>query len=242
MSSRLPLQAIDAGASVTQLTYEALKQAIMRMPIYESEADLRIDERGLAEDLGVSRTPIREAIARLEHEGLVRTVPRRGTYVVRKSRAEIIDGVMAWAALEGMAALMATQRASDEEIGSLRGIFAGFAPEADLAAKIDEYSVANVEFHRRIIELSKSAVIARSVEGLRIHVQAIRRRTIHEHERFMRSIVDHLAIIDAIEARDSELAERLVREHAMGLAAHVRDHVHYLGEGGPEEEVPQPDE
>lgn len=242
MSSRLPLQAIDAGASVTQLTYEALKQAIMRMPIYDAEADLRIDERGLAEDLRVSRTPIREAIARLEHEGLVRTVPRRGTYVVRKSRAEVIDGIMAWAALEGMAALMATQRASDEEITALREIFADFAPETDLAAKVDEYSVANVEFHRRIIELSKSTVIARSVEGVRIHVQAIRRRTIREHERFMRSIVDHLAIIDAMEARDADLAERLVREHAMGLAAHVRDHVHYLGEGGPEEEVPQPDE
>ncbi|HEX4214353.1 MAG TPA: GntR family transcriptional regulator [Candidatus Dormibacteraeota bacterium] len=241
MSSRLPLQAIDAGASVTQLTYEALKQAIMRMPIYDAEADLRIDERGLAEDLRVSRTPIREAIARLEHEGLVRTVPRRGTYVVRKSRAEVIDGIMASAALEGVAALMATERASDEEIASLREIFTGFSPESDLAAKVDEYSVANVDFHRRIIELSKSAVVARSVEGLRIHVQAIRRRTIREHERFMRSIVDHLAIIEAMEARDGERAERLVREHAMGLAAHVRDHVHYLGEGGPEE-VPQADE
>jgi DNA-binding GntR family transcriptional regulator len=241
MSSRLPLQAIDAGASVTQLTYEALKQAIMRMPIYDAEADLRIDERGLAEDLRVSRTPIREAIARLEHEGLVRTVPRRGTYVVRKSREEVIDGIMAWAGLEGIAALMATERASDEEIASLREIFADFAPEGDLATKVDEYSAANLDFHRRIIELSRSPVIARAVEGLRIHVQAIRRRTIREHERFVRSIVDHLAIIEAMEARDGERAERLVREHALGLAAHVRDHVHYLGESGPEE-VSQADE
>ena len=105
-SNTLTLRAIDYGPSMTTLVYQALKQGIMDMNIYDREADLRLDERQLAEDLGVSRTPIREAIVRLEHEGLVRTVPRRGTFVVRKTKKEILEIITVWAALEGMAAAL----------------------------------------------------------------------------------------------------------------------------------------
>lgn len=225
----LNLRAIRTGASVTALTYDALKRAIMQMDIYDPDVDLRIDERRLANDLRVSRTPIREAIARLEHEGLLRTVPRRGTYVARKNKREILDVITAWAALESMAARLLTERASDAEIASLRTLFATFDTDRGrLAAHIDEYSDANLAFHLRIIELSGSDTIGRLVEGLLVHVQAIRRRTIREEERFSRSIVDHMQIIEALEARDAEAAERLVREHALNLARHVDVHVHHL--------------
>ena len=79
------------AASVAQLTYNALREAILAMDVYRSDADLRLDEKGLATSLGVSRTPVRQALARLEHEGLVQIVPRRGVYIVRKSKAEIIE-------------------------------------------------------------------------------------------------------------------------------------------------------
>ena len=92
-SSGLVLQAIDAGLSMTDLAYQALKQAITAMNIYDSGEDLRLDERQLAEDLGVSRTPIREAIVRLELEGLVRTVPRRGTAVPVVCHATAVAGI-----------------------------------------------------------------------------------------------------------------------------------------------------
>jgi DNA-binding GntR family transcriptional regulator len=229
--SGLNLRAIASGASVTTLTYEALKDAIMQMNIYDPATDLRIDERRLAEDLKVSRTPIREAIARLEQEGFVRTVPRRGTYVVRRTKPEILDIITAWAALESMAARLTTVRASDEEIAQLRPMFATFdTDEGRLAAHIDEYSDVNLAFHQRIIELSGSDVIRRMVDGLLVHMQAMRRRTIREDERFVRSIVDHMHIIEALEARDVELAERLVRDHALKLAGHVDTHVQYLGD------------
>lgn len=236
--SGLNLRAITSGASVTTLTYEALKAAIKKMNIYDPSTDLRIDERRLAEDLKVSRTPIREAIARLEQEGLVRTVPRRGTYVVRRTKPEILDIIMAWAALEGMAARLLTARATDDEVASLRRLFATFdTDKGRIAAHIDEYSDANLAFHRRIIELSGSDVIERMVDGLLIHMQAIRRRTIREDERFVRSIVDHMHIIEALEARDTELAERLVRDHALKLAQHVDGHVHYLGDSAADQEA-----
>jgi DNA-binding GntR family transcriptional regulator len=230
-SPGLTVQAIDATSSVTTLTYEALKRAIRQVPIYDDGVDLRIDERRLADDLRVSRTPIRQAIVRLEHEGLLRTIPRVGTFVVRKTKEEILEVITVWAALESMAARLVCERASDADVASLRRLFATFdADRGRLAATIDEYSEANLEFHRRIIELAGSELLQRTVDGLLVHMQAVRRRTIREKERFAHSIVDHMQIIEALEERDLDVAERLVRDHALKLARHVDEHVHYLGE------------
>jgi DNA-binding GntR family transcriptional regulator len=208
------------GTSVAQLAYEALRNAILAMDAYDPEADLRLDEKSLAAGLGVSRTPIREALARLEHEGLVRIEPRRGVYVVRKSRAEIVEMIIAWAALESMAARLMCERASDDQIGSLRALFSKFE-DGEVRSQLDEYSAANLRFHQRVIELGHSQLIANMADSLLVHVRAIRRHTIGEEDRAERSIVDHAHIIEALEARDAELAERLVRDHALNLARHV---------------------
>jgi len=222
----LGLVRLESEASFAQRAYAALRAALFEMNIYErADQDLRLDERDLAKRLGVSRTPIRDALARLEHEGLVESVPRRGYFILRKSRDELVEIIHVWAALESMAARLITRRAGDEEIASLRAIFATFE-NGELAAKLDEYSDANLAFHGRIIELARSVTLSRMAEGLMIHVRSIRHRTISEDHRFERSMVDHMQIIQALEARDGELAERLVREHALGLAAHVAAHVH----------------
>jgi DNA-binding GntR family transcriptional regulator len=222
----LGLVRLESEASFAQRAHAALRAALFDMNIYErADQDLRLDERDLAKRLGVSRTPIRDALARLEHEGLVESVPRRGYFIVRKSREELVEIIKVWAALESMAARLITERASDEEISSLRAIFATFE-NGELGAKLDEYSDANLAFHSRIIELARSATLAKMADTLMIHVRSIRHRTISEDHRFERSMVDHIHIIEALEARDAELGERLVREHALGLAAHVAEHVH----------------
>jgi DNA-binding GntR family transcriptional regulator len=204
---------------VAQLAYQALRDAILAMDVYRPDADLRLDEKRLASALGVSRTPVRQALTRLEQEGLVQIMPRRGVFIVRKSKAEITELIRAWAALESMAARLLCERATDEEIGSLRALFATFDEQPRL--RLNEYSEANLRFHQRIIELSRSPVINDLVTGLLVHVRAIRGRMIGEDDRPERSIVDHLHIIEALEARDAELAERLVREHALDLADDV---------------------
>src|SRR4051794_11515398 len=133
--------------------YSALRDAIVSMDVYRSRQDIRLDERQLAQDFGISRTPVREAMAQLEREGFVRAVPRRGVYVVRKTKTEVIELITAWAALESMAARLITEKASAEEIASLRKMFATFKDGA-LRAHLDEYSEANIEFHQSIIRLS----------------------------------------------------------------------------------------
>jgi len=198
------------------------------MDIYAGSESAKLDERRLAEDLGVSRTPIREALSRLEQEGLVETIPRKGAFVVRKAKSEILEMIYAWAALESMAARLATERASDEEIGRLRELFGTFGDPDGTTAQIDEYSDTNIKFHQSIMALSKNATLQALAETLFVHMRAIRAQTITERDRASRSIIDHMHIIEAIEKRDTALAERLVREHTFGLADHINNYVAYL--------------
>jgi DNA-binding GntR family transcriptional regulator len=221
MPRRLVLRPIDSNFSLKDHIYEVLKDGITSMNIYAEDAELKLDERQLSEQLRISRTPIREALARLEQEGLVRILPRKGVMIVRKSVDEILEMIVAWAALESMAARLATSGASDAEIGSLRKMLAKFSQE-EVRTQIDEYSEINIKFHQRILELSKCALLKHIADGLFIHMRAIRARTMAEGDRVRRSIVDHAHIIEALEARDADLAERLVREHTLNLHAHVQ--------------------
>ena len=224
---KLVVQPIEDDFSLKNRIYGSLKAAITSMNIYDDKAELRLDERELSEKLAISRTPIREALARLEQEGLVRILPRRGVYIVRKTKAEILEMIIVWAALESMAARLITIEASDDEIASLRKLFTTFQ-DGQVQAKIDEYSDSNIEFHQAILKLSRCQHLQDMADQLFIHLRSIRARTIAENDRANRSIIDHLHIIEALEARDTELAERLVREHTLNLGRHIEANVNYL--------------
>lgn len=227
IAPKLSVKPLNTTFSYRNQAYEALKRAITQMDIYGHRNEIRLDERQLSQDLGVSRTPIREAMSLLEQEGFVRTEARRGIFVVRKTKAEIVDMIHAWAALESMAARLATQSASDEAIASLRTLFTSFERSRP-REHMDEYSEANIAFHQAIIRLGGCKLIEDMTRNLFIHVRAIRRATISQEDRAERSMAEHLAIIVALEERDTERAERLVRRHTLDLAAHVERHCSYL--------------
>jgi len=198
---RVALAPLEDTSTFADRAYAALKDTIVSLNVYEHPSELRLDERQLASDLGISRTPVREAMAQLEREGFVRSVPRRGVYVVRKSRVEVVELITAWAALESMAARLITQNASEEEIATLRKMFARFE-DGRLHAQMDEYSEANIQFHQAIIAMSHNRVLVDLAENLFMHMRMIRRKTISERDRADRSIRDHLNIIEALERRE----------------------------------------
>jgi len=222
----LDVPRLDTSSSFAKEAYSALKRAITAMDIYGHAGELRLDERRLSQDLGVSRTPIREAVTLLEQEGFVRTRPRRGIYVVKKTKREIVEIITVMAALEGMAARLAAERATDGEIAELHQLMDRFRSGNN--ERLDEYSDANIAFHQAIIRMSGCAFLADMTENLFIHMRAIRKITIHQENRAARSITDHLRIIEALECRDPDMAERLAREHTLGLAAHVEAHGDFL--------------
>ncbi|MCH8918331.1 MAG: GntR family transcriptional regulator [Alphaproteobacteria bacterium] len=220
----LKIRPIKENISLNARIYDELKQAIVTMNIYDDDAELRLDERTLSEQFGISRTPLREALARLDQEGLVRIEPRRGIYIERKSKQEILHMITVWAALESMAARLITAEARDDEIATLRRML-GIYDTDKVTEHLDEYSETNISFHQAIISLGKCPLIDDITDRLFRHVRAIRARTIFEEDRAKRSIEDHLAIVEALEARDTERAERLVREHTLKLRDHVARHV-----------------
>jgi DNA-binding GntR family transcriptional regulator len=227
MALPLTLEPINTAASLRDQAYAKLKQAIAEADIYRSRDEVRLDEKELTEALGVSRTPVREAMTLLEQEGFLRTVPRRGIYIQRKTKKEIVDMIYMWAALESMAARLATQRASESEIAGLRRMFDDFR-DTTPAEHIDEYSEANIAFHQAIVQLSQSQILLDTIKNLFVHVRAIRKMTIAQSNRASRSIVDHMRIIEALERRDTELVERLVRQHSVELGAFVETNCDFL--------------
>src|SRR5437879_9262177 len=126
----LSLQPIQTSHRLRNQAYAMLKQAIADTDIYSLPEEVQFDKRVLTEPLGVSRTPVREAMTLLEQEGFLRTVPRKGIFIVRKTKADIIEMIQMWAALQSMSARLATLHASDADIACLRRLFDDFRDSA----------------------------------------------------------------------------------------------------------------
>ena len=220
MSISDKLSPVAVNFTLKDHTYDVLRNAILEMNIYQPETDLRLDERTLAKNLAISRTPIREALARLAQDGLVEIIPRKGVFVHRKSRDEILEMVVVWAALESMAAQLAAKKASDADLKALRK-FAMKNSSNAMRLDIEEYSEANIEFHQRILDLSGCKALGKMANVLFAHMHAVRRRAMGEGDRVTRSVADHMEIVNALEARDADLASKRVREHTMRLHDHI---------------------
>jgi DNA-binding GntR family transcriptional regulator len=218
----LKIVPIGESQSLKARAYEAMKAAIAAMNIYDDNAELRLDERDLSARFGISRTPLREALAQLDQEGLVKVVARRGIFIVRKTKAEILDMITTWAALESMSARLAAERATPKDIAELHQLT---DPYTDVDRHMGEYSDANIRFHQAIIRTGGNELVKHITDGLFMHVRAIRNRTIFEKDRAKRSVSDHKRIVAAIEESNADLAEKLVREHTLKLRAHVEQYV-----------------
>ena len=220
------LEPLPVSIGLRKRACEAIKRAITEMNIYGHPLEIRLDERRLSQDLGMSRTPIREALSVLEQDGFVRQVPRRGIVVVRKSKREVVEMITVWAAIESMAARLAAPRITAEELAELHALVDVF--EDDPSEQLSEYSRANMDFHKAIIRMGGVELMTGVTENLFIHMRAVRAVTMTQDNRAQRSIADHRNIIAALERHDADEAERLVREHTMGLAAHVEKHGDFL--------------
>src|SRR6266700_74583 len=148
---KLAIEPLRVSVGLRAQACATIRAAITRMDIYGQPEEIWLDERQLCQDLGVSRTPIREALSVLEQEGFVRCIPRRGIVVVRKTKREIIEMITSWAAIESMAARLAATYATAKEMAGLRQALAAFDDYP--SGHLSEYSDANMAFHKAIIRL-----------------------------------------------------------------------------------------
>ncbi len=197
---------------------DRLRDAIVSGRLQPNE---RLVESDLARSLGVSRTLIRAALVRLEHEGLVEHERHRGARVRLVSQEEAVEILETRAVLEGLAARLAAQRATPDDVEDLKGILADMErlrEQHDLLAVSD----LNAQLHRRLTEISGHQTAARLIGALNSQMVRFQYRTILLPGRSARSFAEHAEIIAAVGAADGERAETAMRTHLSSVAEALR--------------------
>ena len=204
----LPIK-LDNYKPLRELVFEALREAIISGRLQPGE---RLMESQLAQDLGVSRTPVREAIRKLELEGFVVMIPRKGAYVADISLKDIADVFEIRSALEGLAAELAAERATDEEIEQLERQLVEYAEciERQDVARLVEI---DTKFHETLYTASRNERLSQMLSLLREQIQRFRTRTLALPDRMRLALEEHRAVVEAVASRDPEAARRLAQEH-----------------------------
>jgi DNA-binding GntR family transcriptional regulator len=180
----------------------------------ELKAGEWIDEVRLTEMLGISRTPLREALKVLVAEGLLRIEPRRGCYVNELSARDLEDIFPLMAMLEGRCAFEAARKVSDADLKRLEPLHEDLRHYAELG-DIDRYYKANACIHEAIQDLADNRWLSDLIDNLRQVLSLSRHRSLAHPGRVRESCAEHLAIFAALKARDAEGAEAITRDHLM---------------------------
>lgn len=187
----------------------------------------RLDERQLAEEFEVSRTPIREAIQRLVASGLVTLRGRSGAVVAELSVAELLDGFTVVANLEALAAAQAARRAQPEHHRQLQAIHER-CTDAARRSDVQAFFEANNDFHGMIAEASQNRVLQELLRAATLKTSAYRHYVTYRPGRMPSSIPEHQGILDAIMAGDSMLASQRMQGHVALLGEDLTDFLHFL--------------
>lgn len=182
--------------SLRSQVFQTIRDDILKGK-YEENDELR--EATLGKELGVSRTPVREALRQLELEGLVNIIPNKGAYVTGISDKDVHDIYMIRSMLEGLCVRWATEHITQEQLTELDG-----------------------RFHQILYEASQSRILDHVLSDFHKYVQLARRTSVKTEERAIKSIGEHNEILNAIKAKDAEKAGNLATLHIM----HVMENLH----------------
>ena len=195
--------------SLTSQVTQFLEQAILKGEIKPGQ---KLVERELSQELGISRSPIREAIRSLESNGLLKTIPRKGTIVPEISRKEVEEIYAVKSMLESFAARLACRRITGKEIQEFRSLLGKMEKQVS-KKNLHEYLELSKEFHELIIKASANAKLYQIYLHLMKPIQWLQLISLSFPERAKNSLTEHQQIVEAFFDRDSQLAEKLVREH-----------------------------
>lgn len=188
---------------------------------YKDGEELR--EISIGEELGVSRTPVREALRQLELEGLVEIIPNKGAYVTGITQKDVMDIYKIRSMLEGLCARWATEHITDEQIEELEEIvlLSEFHLKKPSQGKAVHVSDLDGKFHKILYEASNSRILEHMLTDFHKYVQMARRMSIGTKDRAEKSIAEHRAILEAIKNKDKDLAEKLANDHIMKVMVNL---------------------
>ena len=200
---------LDNYKPLRDVVFENLRTAILEGNL---KAGQRLMEVQLAEQLGVSRTPIREAIRKLELEGLVVMLPRKGAYVANMSFKDLIDVLEIRSSLEGLAASLAAERLREEDISDLERVAKEFEKSVR-EADIDNVLKKDVEFHEKIFLMANNKKLYQLITSLWEQVHRFRVTYVSNSDASLSLVDEHNRILEAIKSGDCELAKKYATEH-----------------------------
>lgn len=200
--------------------FNRLREGILTGKYKEND---ELKEVTIGTELGVSRTPVREALRQLELEGLVRIIPNKGAYVIGISSKDLKDIYEMRAHLEGLCARWATKNATDENIAKLEEI-------SDLSEfqcgkkKYDKVLELDNEFHELLYKMADSKMLYKTLSDFHHYLEIIRKKTLSSNERVVCSIKEHRDMIDAIKEKDKNKAEKLAMLHMKNTINNIEEH------------------
>lgn len=188
---------------------DVLKKAIIQGAL---RPGTRIYEQGVVQNLGVSRTPVREALVKLEHEGLVTNDTRKGAVVAGISKKDLSEIYPIVGALESLAASMAVPRIGSKELSTLRDLNERMAKLAQ-AGRSTEFMEVNIRFHESFLLRSQNKRLCDLIFGGSFQLAHYRTVSLVSRERMLESVKEHEKIIDAFARKDPRAVESLVKQH-----------------------------
>ena len=189
---------------------------------YKENDELR--ENTIGKELGVSRTPVREALRQLELEGLVAIIPNRGAYVTGISHKDIWDIYKIRSMLEGLCARWATENITEAQIDELEEtiLLSEFQMKKESGFNTEQVAALDGRFHAILYDASGSRILSHVLTDFHNYVQTARRTSIVSEDRARKSIREHRQILRAIHDRDAEMAEQLANEHIMHVMQNLK--------------------
>lgn len=189
--------------------------------VYRENEELK--ENTIATELGVSRTPVREALRQLELEGLVTIIPNKGAYVTGITTKDIHDIYMIRSYLEGLCAKWACEHMTEAQIDALEEVL--YLSEFHAKKNHHEQMVElDNKFHELIYEGSGSKILYHVLSDFHHYVERVRKITLAMPSRATKSSQEHAAILEAIKKRDGDLAEALAHEHILNTIKNISEH------------------
>lgn len=195
--------------SLSGRVFQKLRDDILK-GIYKENDELR--EATIGKELGVSRTPVREALRQLELEGLVKIIPNKGTYVTGISNKDVNDIYAIRSLLEGLCARWATEFIDSKAIDKLDEIIM-LSEFHSQKGSTDQVVALDGEFHEVLYDTCNSRILKHVLSDFHQYVQNARAYSVQAEERIEKSISEHKAILNAIKSKDTDLAEKLANEH-----------------------------
>ena len=219
-----------SNLSLGSRAYQELKRTILEGRVAPGE---KLNEVELARALGISRTPVREAINRLGKEGLVEIFPQRGAFVVQFSEKDIFELFLIRENLEGLAARLAADRITDSSLARLESCVHGFKePFSD--KDIQRYAREDFRFHQSIVTLSDARRLIQLVSSLHDHIRIFRLTTRGVSDRMKSSLAEHRFIIEALRKKDPEESEERMRQHIRRVRDGVMENIRFFLRDGEE--------